>query len=103
MVLDRLIEEAHKQQYAIIDEIEMTPAELYQLIREIELKEGHEVRHEIKKKFKVSGEDDKGNSANVFEFFALKDVFVDNWKKRVYTVTYREVVLRLVDNVRKPL
>ncbi len=100
MALERLIETANKQLYGVIDEIEITPKELFELIREIESHEDRDDRQKIKGRFAVVGED---NSANIFNFFKLDTEFVDNWKKRVYTVTYREIVLRLVDNIRKPL
>ena len=100
MFLDRLIETGRKQLYGIIEEVEMTPKELFELIREIESQPDRDERQQIKSRFSVEGED---NSANIFNFFKLDTDFVDNWKKRVYTVTYREVVLRLVDNIRKPL
>ncbi len=100
MALDRLIETGRKQLYGIIDEVEITPKELFELIREIEAHEDRDDRQKIKSRFAVEGED---NSANIFNFFKLDTEFVDNWKKRVYTVTYREIILRLVDNIRKPL
>lgn len=92
MGLDRMIEQAHKQKYAVIKEIEMSPSEVRELVIEVERHEDKEERLEIKKLFKVVGED---ANASVLNLFALDKDFVEKWFKGVYTVTYKDVVLRV--------
>jgi len=100
MVMDRLINEAGRHGFGIINEIELTTADLFMLITEIDSPEFTELRKDFRGKFKVESED---NTANLFDFFALKAEFVDNWFKREYIVTYRGVPLRLLEENRARL
>lgn len=103
MGLDAVLAHAEKQEFAIVNEIELTTADLFCLITELdsqELKEIPKTWKEYRNRFKVESEDD---SANIFDFFALKHEFVERWFKREYTVTYEGVPLRLVEHNRKNL
>ena len=95
MGIERMIKQANDQEFAVIKEIEMIPSEVFQLLTEIDSEEMKDFRKEIRSYFKVSGTDDAGNDANIFDFFALKRDFVDKWVNRVYVVTYRDVPLQL--------
>lgn len=100
MVIDRLIDSAGRHEFGIINEIEITTSDLFQLITEIDAPEFAELRKDFRGKFKVESED---NTANLFDFFALKADFVDNWFKREYIVTYKGVPLRLLKENRAHL
>jgi hypothetical protein len=62
-----------------------------------------EHRKEVRGRFKVSGETTDGKPANLFEFFALKRDFVENWVKGVYGVAYKGVPVRLFKSKRSHL
>lgn len=98
--IDRSIEAANKQPGAIINEVEIDTAELFNLIREIEITEDDEQRKDIRSRFRVKSTD---NTASIFDFFNLSFNFVEKWVKREYIVTYRGERLQLVRHHRKHL
>jgi hypothetical protein len=103
--LDRLLNQANKREFAIVNEFELTPSDLFCIITELdspEMKaaEMTEKRKEYRSRFKVESKD---NSANIFDFFSLKRDFVDKWFKREYTVTYQGVPLHLLRENRSRL
>ena len=100
MVIDRLINEAGHHEFGIVKEIELTTSDLFQMITEIDAPEFAELRKDFRGKFKVESED---NTANLFDFFALKTHFVDKWFEREYDVTYKGVPLRLLKENRAHL
>ena len=100
MGLDRLIRDANRHQYGIIREIEITNKDLFCLITELEAPEMIDYRADVRSRFKVESSD---NTANLFDFFALKFDFVDRWVKREYIVTYKGVRLTLFKENRATL
>ena len=100
MGLDRLIRDASRLEFGVINEIEITTSDLFQMITEIDAPEFAEFRKDYRSQFKVESDD---NSANLFDFFALKKDFVDNWFNRVYNVNYKGVSLRLLKENRTTL
>lgn len=93
MGLDKLLSQAEEHEFAMISEFELTTADLFCIMSELHSPEMKEHRADIRKRFHVKSDD---NSANVFDFFALKREFVENWFKQEYTVTYQDVPLRLL-------
>ena len=100
MTFDSLLERAKKYPYGILNEFEITPSDLFQIVTELDAPEMREHRAEFKNRFKVYSDD---NSANIFDFFAVKRNFVDKWFKREYVVEYEGVPLRLVEEDRTSL
>jgi len=95
MGLDRMIEEAHKQKYAVIKEILLDLGEVRDIVREVNAHEDRNERMEIKKLFKVEGDE----YATVIALFQLNKKFIDKWYKQEYNIYYKEVKLTLTTDV----
>ena len=98
MAFDNLLKEARAQEFGIINEIEITLQDLYVIMSELDSEEMktpemREKRKEYRGRFEVESDD---NSANLFDFWSLKEKFVDNWFKMKYIVSYQGVPLRLL-------
>ena len=93
------MKQIEKREFAIINEFELTPADLFCLITELDSSEMKapemaNMRKEYRNRFKVQSKD---GTANIFDFFSLKRDFVAKWFRREYEVTYQGVPLRLVE------
>lgn len=102
MNFDKLLEQASKYEYGVLNEFELTPRDLFCVMTELdssEMKEESDKRKDYRSRFKVQGDD----SANLFDFFSLKRDFIDKWFKCEYTVTFDGIPLRLVQENRKNL
>jgi len=84
----------------VIKQIEMTTADLFCLITELEEPEFEDKRGAYRGNFTTESDD---NSANLFDFFGTKHEFVDKWFKREYVVRYKGVPLVLYKENRTTL
>ena len=101
---DRLLDQAAKRPFAIINEFEITPLDLFLIVTELDSPEMEDRRAEFRSRFNVETVDNTDDAeATIFDFFSLKREFVDKWVKSEYSVIYQGVPIRLVEDDRTRL